>query len=196
MVADSPSLYARPGSGGSVFIHAGAVRGAGTIRVNGGDSYNGPGGGRISLVATNAGEDISAFTGTLSAFGGAGSQTGRGGAGTIYRECPSDGAGRGVATVANNNLSGFHTDLPSASHGIPGETERLVFRIADAAKLRLKASVTVGDIWLDTANALLDLGSNTLTVNTRQHPLGLGSVTNYGAIVWRGLPPGAVIMVK
>jgi len=55
--------------------------------------------------------------------------------------------------------------------------------------MRLTNDFTVGDIWLDKANAVLDLGGNTLTVNTREHPLTPGTVLNYGAIGRRQATP-------
>ncbi len=124
-------------------------------------------------------------------------RAGGAGAGTVYWEKGSDLSGWGVVRIDNENkTSTGYTDFPPYTNAILGEMDRAVFRVSNAGVMRLRADFTVGDIWLETENAVLDLGSNTLTVNSRKHELGLGSVTNYGAIVWKGLPPGVLIIVK
>ena len=97
--------------------------------------------------------------------------------------------------MKNNAKTGI-TELPAWIHGVAEESDHAVFHVADGATLRFTNDFTVGDVWLDTANATLDLGSNTLTINTREHSLTPGTVINYGAIVWRGIAPGSLIIVK
>ena len=143
------------------------------------------GGGRIALVVTSAGEDFSAYTGTIKAYGGWASTCGPGGAGTIYKQSAADRAGRGMVFLNNNNLGARYTDVPPSLPGnVPGEVNFAPFIITNAATLRMTTNFTVGDIWLQSANAWLNLGSNTLNVKTSVHPLTPGSVTNYGAIIW------------
>ena len=76
------------GSGGSIWVMAQTISGAGSISAKGGagELYDGGGGGggQIAIYwnASNAAPGTNAFTGTLSAQGGAGAAAG--GAGTIY----------------------------------------------------------------------------------------------------------------
>ncbi|NLB54554.1 MAG: hypothetical protein GX811_02090, partial [Lentisphaerae bacterium] len=191
VLSSTAATCSRPGSGGSIFIEADSIRGNARIMANGGDGYNGPGGGRVSLILTGD-DDVFMFTGSVTAFGGDASSTGRGGAGTVYIELPSDKPGQGTVKVANDNKTGFFTDLPSNVHGVPDETEKLVFRVSDAATIRLKDNVTIGDIWLDTANATLDLNGFDLTVNQYEHGLGEGSVINPGQIIWQSVGRGTI----
>ena len=61
-----------PGSGGSVWISAGAVVGNGNVQANGGIACTSGGGGRVAVYG-----DLAGFSGTMSAYGG--------GPGTVYR---------------------------------------------------------------------------------------------------------------
>jgi hypothetical protein len=142
----------------------------------------------VALVLTKALADFSAYTGSIEAFGGAG---------TVYKQRAADLPGRGTVLIDNDNCTApRETEVPSSIYGVPGEADRAIFRVANAGWLRLTNNFTVRDIWLDTANARLDLGSRTLTVLTRQHALGPGSVVNYGAIVWIGDGSGTLLPVK
>ncbi len=106
-----------------------------------------------------------------------------------------DRPGRGAVRMSNNGQAAY-SDVPPAAPNVPGEVAHAVFHVLNAARLRLTNDFTVGDIWLDTANAWLDLGSNTLTVHACEHTLSPGIVTNRGDIIWMGLPPGALILIK
>jgi hypothetical protein len=94
------------GSGGSVWLSAGRLAGAGAVSANGGGgdlpSGGGGGGGRIALYfSTNQ------FTGTTFAHGGTGVNAG--GAGTIYTRTNSSPVGQML--VDNGGLPGANTPL-------------------------------------------------------------------------------------
>jgi hypothetical protein len=93
------------GSGGSIWVTAGALTGSGWIAVNGGGGNGnggGGGGGRIALEYAANG-----FTGPITAFGGSGSSSG--GAGTIYLKPKSQPVGQVI--VDNGGQLGGHTTL-------------------------------------------------------------------------------------
>ena len=171
----------------------GTLIGIGTIRANGGDTINdgAGGGGRIALAVTRAGADFSAHTGIIRAFGGVKVNGVAAGAGTIYKQRAADPASRGTVLV-DNNASGY-TDLPPSPPNVQNEVNFAPFVLTNSATLRLTNNFTIGDIFMQSAGARLDLGSNTLTVRSRAHALGIGVVTNYGAIVWwPDIPKGVV----
>jgi len=167
------------GAGGSIYLVSGMLQGSGTIRANGGNGSGFPagGGGRVSLVVTNTGADFSQYTGFIQAIGGSAGA----GAGTIYQQRAVDHSGRGTVLV-NNSYSGY-TDFPPSTNYVPGEVERTLFYVTNAARFRLVNNFSVGDIWLQSTNANLDLNFRTLTVHSKPHVLS-GIVTNYGAIIW------------
>ncbi len=105
MIHNGSANYAAGGAGGSVWITAGTLTGAGSISANGGpgSTYgSGGGGGRIAvLYGTNS------FSGAVTATGGAGYQ--RGGAGTIFTKTSS--SPRGHVLVDNAGGSGVATVL-------------------------------------------------------------------------------------
>ena len=182
-------------SGGSIRITCGSLSGIGAIRANGGIySYGSGGGGRIALVSTNASSDFNNFSGPVAGYGGIGSTPG--GAGTVYWKQASDRPGRGSVWITNNGHAGF-TDVPPGTGHVPGETEFARFHITNGATLRLTNDFTLGDIRLDSASARLDLGYKTLTVRSKEHALGPGTVTNFGAIVWWPyIPKGTIYFAK
>ena len=99
------------GSGGSIFLLAGKLSGAGVLSVNGGAGNltgGGGGGGRIAILY-----NTNSFTGAVTARGGAGAHFG--GAGTIYTTS-SFTAGQGKSTqliVDNGGNRGANTLIPS-----------------------------------------------------------------------------------
>ena len=204
-IADGGAAQHYQGTGGSVFLTAGAIRGIGKITANGGDASQGvsaAGGGRISLVVTNMGADFAAFTGELEARSTvllpARSDAKRAGAGTIHLKRWADRPGRGTVFVDNKNKtnSGL-TDVPPNTNYVTGEVDFAPFHVTGAATLRLTNDFMVGDIWLDTANSFLNLNSKTLTVRSREHPLGPGTVQNYGEIIWLPyVPRGTIYFAK
>jgi len=180
----------RAGSGGSIWLTSGTLIGVGTIRANGGASNPGAGG-RISLVVTNTGADFSLYTGSILAFGGGANA----GAGTIYKQSAADRPGRGMVFLANNGVTSGYTDLPPNLSYLAGEVDRAAFYVNNGAAIQLKSDLTVGDIWLQAANTKLDLNFQTLLVHSRQHAL-LGTVTNFGAIIWIPDVAGTVFSIR
>jgi len=83
------------GSGGSVWLKAGTIRGSGSVTAlySGTGSSSTPGGGRISLVQTEA-MDWTAFTGTVNA-----GPSSIASPGTVYRETAADRPGEGELEV-------------------------------------------------------------------------------------------------
>ncbi|NLB54240.1 MAG: hypothetical protein GX811_00460 [Lentisphaerae bacterium] len=176
------------GAGGSVFVKAGAIKGFGFITANGGNVTSSiGGGGRVSVIVTNQNETVSNYKGMLTAYAGVelplGISSGNGGAGTVYTQNADQQTGQGCVFVGNNNYAGAgFTDVPSLSPS--AEVRRAVFHVADATRLRLTDNFTVGDIWLLSENAKLDLAENTLSINSKPHTLLPGTVDNYGVIIW------------
>jgi hypothetical protein len=108
--------YQGGGSGGSIWIEAAAVSGAGLIQANGGQGGSGSigqaggysgSGGRIAIYGP-----LDNFGGQLQAFDG-GSGGPIGGPGTIYLD---DGSGIGLLLVDNNNRNGSAAFLPAGDH--------------------------------------------------------------------------------
>jgi hypothetical protein len=94
-------------AGGSIWINATRLEGAGSIQANGGTGEwvdgGGGGGGRVALYL---GAD--AFEGSVQAFGGRPGYQG-GGAGTVYRRIGDEPVGR--LLVENGDVSGTYTRL-------------------------------------------------------------------------------------
>jgi len=145
--------------------------------------YGAGGGGRVSLMVTNAGADFSLYTGTIQAYGA--------GAGTIYEQSAADRPGRGVVLVKGGST---FTDVPPSTNYVAGEVERVTFNV-DSAKLRLVNDFAVGDILLQSAGAQLELNFKNLIVHSRQHALS-GTVTNFGAIIWIPDVSGTVFSIR
>jgi hypothetical protein len=137
------------GAGGSIWIQAGTLAGAGTIRADGGDclgnfNHGGGGGGRIALYRTT-----DAFDGKVTAYGGApvaGSLAGYGAAGTIFKKL--DAQPNGVLIVDNNGRT--PTGLNANATYLGSATD--------------SASYTFGSIVLTNAGCLAVTGSETLNV--------------------------------
>jgi hypothetical protein len=204
MQANGQSSNQRTGSGGSVYLTVGELIGTGSIQANGGDGTAGTvgGGGRVALVVKNAGMDFAGYTGIVQARSGQyGSSANSAGAGTIYKQRGDDRPGRGTVLVDNNNLANSgYTDVPPSPPGnAPNEVNHASVYVTNGATLRLTNDFTVGDIFVRSANAWLNLGSRTLTVNTRQHAVGPGTATNvlnYGAILWVGEGKGTLVTIR
>jgi hypothetical protein len=98
------------GAGGSLWLKAGTISGAGTIRANGapGSLPNG-GGGAGGCIAVDYGTNL--FTGALSACGGQGFVGG--GAGTVFLS-PASGASNQLI-IDNGGLSGTNTPLSTSA---------------------------------------------------------------------------------
>lgn len=116
--ANGANAAYRCGSGGSIWLTADSISGAGSITANGGsrtgtkENYNPGGGGRVAIHLTGAGEDFSDFTGTISALGGKW-KTGKyaGGAGTVYLKTGDQAADEGTCIVENGLRAAGCTDF-------------------------------------------------------------------------------------
>jgi hypothetical protein len=169
------------GAGGSIWLTAGALSGSGIITASGATGSSG-GGGRIAVILANS---TSFGSVALRAFGGSGGTPGA--AGTVYLQHAAQAAGYGTLIVDNNNVvttTNMVTHLPPSSGGIAGEIEHVGVTVTNGARLTLTANQTVGDIWLSSANSILDLNLKTLQVRSFRHALGSGVVMNEGKIVW------------
>ena len=101
------------GAGGSVYIRAGTISGAGTItaRALTTGGYEFGGGGRIAIILTGEGADFTAFdpaarcsamAAPINAQGALFSNAKGGGPGTIYAETPADDPGKGWLILKDN----------------------------------------------------------------------------------------------
>jgi hypothetical protein len=183
------------GSGGSVNITAGSLAGysSAIIRANGGWSYQyGPGGGgRVAVSVTNAGADFSTYAGIITAYGGA-RQLGifsSGSAGTVFKQTPTNR----ICLVANfagaTTGAGVLTDVKS-----PQELFQTTVLVTNNTCLTLATNVTVGNLFLQTTNSIMDLAGYTLRIQAREHALTPGYATNFGAIVW--WKPGTIFAIR
>ncbi|NLB56166.1 MAG: hypothetical protein GX811_10465, partial [Lentisphaerae bacterium] len=186
--ADSVTSGYPTGSGGSIWLIFASLCGNGTISANSVTASGG--GGRISLISTETDYEFEEFAGIITAFGGR-SGYGHGGGGTIYLESAIDREGHGRVIIRNPYAA--YTALP-AEYSDKKEASRASFFVEDNAYLRLTENWTVGDIWLISTNAVLDLNQNTLSVCTKPHTLLPGSVINYGEIIWHY--PGTIFIFR
>ncbi|NLB55575.1 MAG: hypothetical protein GX811_07395, partial [Lentisphaerae bacterium] len=202
IAADGGIGYTHTGAGGSINIQTGTLRGEGIIQTLGGDGTQsgqaqGSGaGGRIAIVLSGPGADYSSFLGAIQSYGGPGGYASKGGgAGTVYLEKATDKPRKGTVIIdeKRGNLLRV-TEFPSAEGFTPRETDIATFRLRSSTNLRLTNDFTVGDIWLESSKAVLDLNSYTLHVNTSCHELGSGIVSNWGNITW--LCPGTVLIFQ
>lgn len=102
------------GAGGSIFIHAGSIEGAGTLTANSGVSSIGGGGGRIAVVLTDAEADFTNYDIFNLANAHSGKAEARqGGCGTIYAETASNGADHGWLILKGNGYDPSGADANS-----------------------------------------------------------------------------------
>jgi len=101
-----PSVSNYPGSGGSVWITAVSLSGAGSVSVNGGATSAGcGGGGRLAVYLTGEGEDFSSFEGKMTSY----NTSNYGTCGTVYLETAADGgAGKLVLACGENASTSQH----------------------------------------------------------------------------------------
>src|SRR5574344_1667001 len=166
------------GAGGSVFVTASAISGAGMVNANcfeTGTAYTyGGSGGRIALVATS--ESVTIPAANLKANGGVGSKAA--GAGTIFIKGANDANGRLI--VGNNKGTSWsylvrYPSVGSSPPVIPGETWTL-----DAIELRDNGILTV------PASATLSLPSGFESVTRPSTISTRGAPVNAGGIVYNG----------
>ena len=133
------------GAGGSIFLTAATLTGAGSIRADGGTAINtssgGGGGGRVALLA-----DTLNFSGSLAAIGGTGGPAG--GAGTVFTRVTAEPYGQ--LSLDNAGRSGY-TRL-NASIWPAGQVCAL--RIAGAAIVIPSMPITVTQLDITTGAML------------------------------------------
>ena len=178
------SILARPvgwqdgftASGGSVFITAGTIRGAGLVDVNGGWYVNNArsgGGGRVSFVLTEKGATFADFTAEVKAYGGPGVNGGTetknsdAASGTIYWQDGNTAAGCGIVSVRNNVTitSGrpFFTDFGYDND--PMLLKNATLDLGRNARIRLLCDIHVKNLLYDDTLKVIDLNGYTLRVH-------------------------------
>lgn len=184
-------------AGGSIYVKAGSVAGAGLLNASGSDGYWSGGGGRIALIATNA---ASLGNVVCRALAGVPNSL-RGAAGSIYAETAANLPGHGRLIVDAQGaapMDTVYTEFPPVLETYPvhpaisGEMENLVLQITNSGgRLMLTSSIRVGNIAWIASGSVLDLHGYTLFVKAPEPPLpfpqsyGNGTiVTNGGRIVW------------
>ena len=192
------------GAGGSVWITAGRLTGAGTISADGGDTNNSNAGsgGRVALHLTEA-TDFSAWKGAVTARGGQQNyQYGRTGAGTVYRRAKGWTLGR--VTVENGGSS-IHPDVgtvipPLLTSDTKADYKSMAVEV-QKARLTVTNDVKVAELDMAHAEALVKC-YGVLTVKSPEHEDGKGWKAPYpacetrcgGYVRWA--QPGLMLIVK
>ena len=160
-------------AGGSVYIRANSLAGTGTIYAQGGANNNpgSPGGqgggGRIAVVL--AGSDSFGSV-NMNAYGG--NSTFDGGAGTIYLEGSSDGAGGGQVIIDNDSRTQVAADgygpqlcftvLPPETDAVANELANARGIVTNSTRVTFTNDFNMAD-WHLAAGATNDLNGRTLT---------------------------------
>ena len=163
-------------SGGSIWLRASAVEGAGTIHVNGSvqTGIQGGGGGRIAIYLTESAA-LGLSANAVNTYGGRSSENyTRGSAGTFYLETAADMPGRGVLTVANvegrsdSVYSGnFATDLPSSlANDDAGEASYVNLLVKHYGHINLTGDASVGSLSILDSTSKIHLNGHHLRVHT------------------------------
>ena len=163
----SDNTYSGGGSGGSVWITAGELSGAGNI-VARGASYTGSGaqpsgggsGGRVSVCQTIGNKLPSEWDVEISVAGGSSTGGSASAGGTIYWEKASDGAGHGILTTGSGNAT-IAPELPAGAE--PNELSCATLSVGSGNALYLTDDMTVGDFSLP-ATSTIYLNGHKLTV--------------------------------
>jgi hypothetical protein len=167
-----PGLAGGGGSGGSLWLAARALTGAGLISANGGagdGSSGGGGGGRVALYfKTNQ------FTGVLSAHGGAG--VSYGGAGTIYLQASNGPSARVI--VDNGGVRG-----PGSLLNLSGGPA-LDLTVSGGAQTSLAGSVAITNLLI---GPLSSLSWSSPTAPVQVTVLGNATIQAGGALSVDGL---------
>jgi len=133
------------GSGGSIFIESGNISGSGVIRANGGFATyyaRGGGGGRVALYYS----DISLPVTNISAYGGThGTESMRGGAGTIYLKDSSEAKGE---VIVCNDISIFYCSYHS-SYLLTNESSFRRVLVRNGGWLSNDSAIVTDTLWID-----------------------------------------------
>jgi len=164
------------GAAGTINITAAAISGTGSITANGaaglGKNHGAGAGGRIAIKLTGSTASISAFEGTIAAYGNNGnanSTTYGSSAGTVYVQDGGVADGAGVITVAN--ISGCTAE--DAMTGFPSLSDDAQIDNLAKATLAVKnnsrviaiANFKLGHASIDDGSSI-DLAGKTLTVGS------------------------------
>ena len=211
----SVSYYS--GSGGSIYLTVRQLLGSGTINANGGNYLTGyqGGGGRIALYMTGAGSSASDFNGVIGAYAGYGindvTRKPTGSCGTVYYQTAAqrqgwgevvlDGGANGTGTSSNSSNPGMEdrTEYPVTIRADLKEGSTAVWRLRRFARLFLSSDATVENIFLEGSVPQIDLNGHTLTVRSRQHPLGTNEASQIvkgGEIIWLPRDVATMIMLR
>jgi len=198
------------GAGGSIYITTKTLTGSGTIRAGGGDPDPGQGhtgaggGGRVAVVLTGANSfDSVEISSRGSTVAGAGASS----PGTVYLQKGSDSAGEGRLFV--DRMDGNYaqtTYLPPEEWAVEDELVEAVLVITNAgSEVTLSTNIYVGDILVYEDTSLV-LGPYLMYVDSLEHHIddlsqkGPGGPTNavdhYNQIIWVGLPPGSMLLIR
>lgn len=197
------------GSGGSVYITCATLTGSGVIEARGGNFSNDyPGsGGRISVVQSLA-ADFSAWTGSMTAFGGRSSTDGSkptAPCGTVFTK--SAGANGTILFDNDNGVYGTtsldqygygygYTDIVSTNYttDVKSDFAGVTLRLRRGTSVNLLHDLKVKDIEMLSANTQLRLNGNKLKVAARKHELQGSVVEDGGSIEW--YTPGMTIIIR
>ena len=172
------------GSGGSIWIDAGSLEGAGIVSANGGSAQpdgGGGGGGRIAIYSSTIGLSAS----NIRAFGGNGMN--RGGAGTVYVKLvgdplPSLALDAGSATVhASTPLSGaWNLQFLTIANGANAVFDELVhvshsLNVTSASTLTGTRLEIAGDLSVSGGAGVTLSTTSGLTLDTNLTITGAGS---------------------
>jgi len=206
-------------AGGSIWITAGALTGAGAIRADGSEAsaYDGGMGGRIALYLTGTG-DFGDFTGTITAYGGYTKNTvvpSAATCGTVYLQRGSE-----HGTVRLRNCGSLPEQVQTGGVDVPVTNRcpdavksyrNTTFDLAQGGVLYVTRDVTIGELEL-ASPCRVNLNGHTLTINSWIHKQGRGwptgwssgaktqlvfpgtnSVGQVGKIVWRPRPLAVIV---
>lgn len=186
------------GSGGSVWLTAGVLKGCGAISAKGNGAQSGSAGGRIALYETVA-EDWNGFSGSVSAA----ADKDRNGHGTIYYQTAADESMGGLIEIKGRESAATGiTPLPMSDDG-QGRKVYSKSRIeVSGATLSITEGMVAADLNLIGTAGMVSITGCTLRVTSRNHRNGTGWGDTYeslvkagegGAIIW---PAGMSLSVK
>ena len=141
-------------AGGSVNIEAGSLTGGGAISADGGSAPTNSGSGAGGRIRCKVGTDsFTGFTGRITAFGGAGSETGweTAGAGTILLQTALDDAVSGTLRIENRDVFTGQNDvtrytaIPSSDHSNE-ELNKVMVELASTARVRMTSNCVLGAV--------------------------------------------------
>jgi hypothetical protein len=179
------------GSGGSILLTTAHLAGAGLIRANGGGgSFSAAGGGRVAVILT-AGSDFGGVT--ITAHGGKSGNGNPGGAGTVYLQTPSQGAGKGTVTLDNNGQTlAVATPILPQTNAVPGDLGEVALIVTNRAMMLLTASTAARSLSVAQANDRLDLGSTGAVLTVSAWSVNGTAYTRSGMYTtnnWNGYTP-------